>query len=70
MSDEELAAYEEIFDYLINVQYEIQMKMVEAVLDRDMDIERFNEIAMAVQFDAELLERLRPYLAEEQFEGV
>jgi hypothetical protein len=70
VSDEEFAAYEEIFDYLINVQYEIQMKMVEAVLDRDMDIERFNEIAMAVQFDAELLERLRPYLAEEQFEGV
>ena len=70
VSDEELAAYEEIFERLIDVQYEVQMKMVEAVLDHDMEIDRFNEIAMAIQVDEELLNRLRPYLVDPQFEGV
>ncbi len=69
VGDEELAAYEATFERLIDVQYEIQMRMVEAVLDHDMDIDRFNEIAMAIQFDETLLNRLRPYL-EEEVEGV
>lgn len=67
VSDDELVAYQDTLRELIDIQTVIQTRMIEAVEDQDMEVDRFNEIIVALRTDEELVERLRPHL-EEQME--
>ncbi len=59
ISDAEQAAYDDLLDDLVNVEQEAQEEMQMAVQDAGLDVERFNEIATAIQQDDELWQRLQ-----------
>ncbi len=67
VSDDELEAYQDTLRELIDIQTVVQTRMIEAVEDQEIEVDRFNEIIVALRTDEALVERLRPLL-EEQME--
>ena len=64
VSDGELVAYQETLRVLVETHNEVQERMVDVVLDQDLEVDRFNEIIIALRTDEELLGRLRPRMEE------
>ncbi len=69
VTDDELEAYQDTLGELIDIQTVIQTRMIEAVEDQEMEVERFNEIILALRTDEELVERLRPLLEKHMEEA-
>lgn len=65
VGDDELEAYQDTLRELIDIQTVVQTRMIEAVEDQDMEVDRFNEIVVALRTEEELVERLRPLLEEQ-----
>ena len=59
ISDVEQSEYDNLLDELVEVEQEAQQEMQAAVQDAGLDVERFNEIATAIQQDDELWQRLQ-----------
>ena len=59
VSEAEQAAYDELLEQLVEVEQEAQGEMQTAVQDAGLDVQRFNEIATAIQQDDELWQRLQ-----------
>lgn len=64
VSDAELIAYQETLRELVETHNEVQERMVDVVHDQDLEIDRFNEIIIALRTDETLLDRLRPRMEE------
>lgn len=63
-TDAESQEFDEIIAELQQIQQQSNQRMVEAVQDEGLDVQRFNEIARAVQQDQNLMQRLREISAE------
>jgi hypothetical protein len=65
VSEKELEEYNVLVEELTAVQEDMHERMVEAISDAEMSVERFNEIANALQSDQELAVRAQSYYEEE-----
>jgi len=59
ISDAEQEAYEELLDGLVRLEQEAQRDMQNVVQSEGLEVNRFNEIATAVQQDQELFSELQ-----------
>lgn len=62
VTDGERDVYESLIGSIGEVEQEMQADIQTVVTDAGLEVERFNEIAMAVQSDPELFERLQEYM--------
>ncbi len=62
ISEAEEQAYESVLAELMEVQQGAQQEMQDAVSDEGFDVQRFNEIIMAIQQDQELAQRVQEML--------
>lgn len=65
VSDEELSEYQDVLADLIAIQDEMQGEMVTAVREKELSVERFNEIIVAIQQDPDLAERAQTYIEQQ-----
>jgi hypothetical protein len=64
VSDDELTEYRDLLGDLMAIQETMENRMVSAVEEEDLTVERFNEIIVAIQQDQELAERAQSYIQE------
>jgi len=62
IGDDELAEYREVLEDLIEIQNEQQAEMVDAVKAKDLTVDRFNRIMLALRDDSELAGRAEEVL--------
>ncbi|TVR91305.1 MAG: DUF4168 domain-containing protein [Spirochaetaceae bacterium] len=62
VTDGERDTYESLIGSIGEVEQAMQADIQTVVSDAGLEVERFNEIAMAVQSDPELFERLQEYM--------
>lgn len=58
-SDQERAAYDEVMQEIQQIQQQSNQEMVQAVRDEGLEVQRFNQIAQAIQQSSELQERFQ-----------
>lgn len=68
ISEEDMEKFESVSEDIEQVQSEVQQKMSSAVEDAGMDMERFQEINMAVRQDTELQRRVQEKMQETQMQ--
>ncbi len=65
VSEREFEEYNTLVEEIAALQEDMHERMVEAISDAEMSVERFNEIANALQSDQELAVRAQSYYEEE-----
>ena len=64
LSDDEERKFQAALDEVMDIQQESQIEMQEVVNDLGFEVERFNEIAMAMQMDQSLQMRIQERLQQ------
>lgn len=62
ITEEERGTYDQVIGTIGEIEREMQADIQDVVVDAGLEVERFNEIAMAVQSDPGLFERLQQHL--------